>query len=95
MYLATGQALSIDILLDYGQFYKCKLSVAVFDCGGLSDPVNGAVSAPITTFDATATYSCDIGHDPVGDTTRQCMADGTWSGAAPTCPSKQVKTHTI
>ncbi len=33
----------------------------------------------------TATYTCDDGYTLTGDMTRICLADGMWSGAAPTC----------
>jgi CUB/sushi domain-containing protein len=55
------------------------------DCGGLTAPANGGVSAPVTTFGSTATYSCMMGYGPSGSATRTCQADGTWSGTAPTC----------
>ena len=38
-----------------------------------------------------ATYSCDFGFFLVGNRTRICSSDGTWSGMAPTCEHK----HTI
>ena len=46
---------------------------------------NGAVDAPVTTFGAVATYTCDDDFDLVGSTTLTCQADGTWDGTAPTC----------
>ena len=58
------------------------------DCGNLTDPANGEVSHTAgTTFGETATYSCDTGYNPVGDSTSTCQADGEWSGSAPTCQS--------
>lgn len=56
------------------------------DCGPLSSPENGSVSAAGTTVGSTATYSCDEGFTlGAGDATRTCQADGSWSGAPPTC----------
>ena len=60
------------------------LSTAV-DCGTLPNPVNGQVSTTGTTSGHTATYSCSIGYDLVGGSTRTCQATGQWSGSAPTC----------
>lgn len=58
---------------------------ALRDCGALTNPANGMVSAPVTTYNSTATYSCITGYGPSGSTTRTCQANGTWSGTAPTC----------
>ena len=58
----------------------------VIDCNALSDPANGQVSHTAgTTFEQTATYSCDTGYNLVGDSTRTCGAAGAWSGSEPTC----------
>ncbi|XP_045184070.2 CUB and sushi domain-containing protein 3-like [Mercenaria mercenaria] len=58
------------------------------DCGPLADVTYGTVSAPVTTHEATATYSCQYGYSVTsGDTTRTC-ADGIWSGVQPTCTLK-------
>ncbi len=58
---------------------------APVDCGALANPTNGTVNAGATTLDNTATYSCNAGYLANGATTRTCLADGTWSGAAATC----------
>lgn len=56
------------------------------DCGAPSAPTNGSVATPAgTTFGATATYACDPGFALDATATRTCQADGTWSGAAPSC----------
>ena len=58
----------------------------VVDCRTLHTPTNGQVSHPDgTTFGQTATYSCKIGYNLVGDNARMCKADGMWSGSEPTC----------
>ena len=62
-----------------------QLFFAVVNCGGLTDPENGAVTLSGTTFNSTATYSCNEGHNLVGDTTRTCLASGSWSDTTPTC----------
>ena len=60
--------------------------LAVVDCGNLTTPANGSVTHTVrTTFNQTATYSCNTGYNLVGDSTRTCQADGEWSGSAPTC----------
>ena len=56
------------------------------DCGSLTDPANGQVTHTAgTSLGQTATYSCNTGYNPVGDSTRTCQATGNWSGSAPTC----------
>jgi hypothetical protein len=56
------------------------------DCGPLPDPTNGTVTpTPNTTYGSTASYSCKKGYAPFGGSARQCQADRTWSGTAPTC----------
>ena len=35
-----------------------------------------------------AVYMCDNQYGVVGDDTRVCMANGTWSGEAPVCECK-------
>ena len=56
-------------------------------CGTLTDPVNGQVNTTTGTFGQTASYSCNIGYNLTGDSTRTCQADGNWSGSVPTCQS--------
>ena len=71
------------------------MSVTVVDCGNLMDPANGAVSLTTTTYNSVATYSCNDGYTLVGDTSRTCLDDGSWSGTAPTCTGMYVKVTTF
>ena len=60
--------------------------LTAMDCSSLTDPSNGQVDhAAGITFRQTATYSCNIGYNLVGDSTRTCQAMENWSGSAPTC----------
>ena len=62
------------------------LILAVVDCGDLTDPANGQVNHTAgTTFRQTATYSCNIGYNLVGNSTRVCQDTANWSQSAPTC----------
>jgi hypothetical protein len=64
-------------------------SVQTESCPGLEPPQNGSVSAPVTDLGATASYQCASGFTLVGDVSRTCQVDGTWSGTAPTCVQAQ------
>ena len=54
-------------------------------CPLLSAPEDGQVSVRSRTFGSTATYSCDTGKTLVGERTRTCLSDGTWSRRKPIC----------
>jgi len=69
-------------------------SCTIVDCGGLTDPGNGSVSASSTTYGSTADYTCNPGYGVSGTSPRTCQADGTWSGAAPTCSPADCPTVT-
>jgi hypothetical protein len=60
------------------------------DCGPLSNPVYGSVSASATTYGSTATYTCEVGHLLTGGVTRTCQVTGAWSGTPPTCPIQML-----
>ncbi len=70
-------------------YYSIPLAV---DCGGLTNPSNGAVDTSSgTTFMMTATYTCNTGYTPTGgNITRTCQATLMWSGAALTCDGEYV-----
>ena len=71
----------------------CILFLKAVECGTLTDPANGQVSYTAgTTFEQTATYSCDTGYNLVGDNNRTCQATGRWSVNTPTCQGKLL-TH--
>ena len=38
-----------------------------------------------TLFRSEAIYTCDSGYVIVGNNTRECLPDGTWSGEVPHC----------
>ena len=61
------------------------------DCGTLSAPANGRVSDHSTTFNSTATYSCNDGYIVTGYAMRTCLESCVWSGSEPTCTGKYLK----
>jgi hypothetical protein len=55
------------------------------NCGSPPAPsAEGAVSAPQTTYNSQARYTCSAGFEPA-ETILTCRADGAWSGSAPRC----------
>ena len=73
---------------------KCsKLAVFLIplDCGPPIVPDNGSVELTddgVTTYDASATQSCQIGYNLSGVVNITCGADGNWSDPAVTCTIK-------
>jgi hypothetical protein len=56
------------------------------DCGEPSVPAKGSISLSAgTVYQSVATYACLAGYNVSGAKQRTCQADGTWSGASPTC----------
>ena len=60
-------------------------STAAVDCRNLDNPTNGKVDFAGTTFGSTATYTCNVGFELQGESTRTCQSNSQWSGNAPTC----------
>ena len=57
-------------------------------CPPLPDIDNGVVDWSGLSPGGVATYTCDPGFILVGEPTRICRDDGTWSGEEPTCERK-------
>ncbi|HEY3449985.1 MAG TPA: hypothetical protein VGK67_26775 [Myxococcales bacterium] len=74
-----------------GSFAGAAPTCAANACApDLAAPSNGSVSLAHGFTGDTATYGCDGGYALSGSATRLCQADGTWSGAAPTCALVQT-----
>ena len=63
----------------------------VVDCGALTAPDNGQVSAATTTYTSIADYTCITGYNLVGVNQRNCTAAGPWTDGEPTCQSEEYK----
>ena len=64
----------------------CALGpLSVISCGDLPTPPNGNKIGTLTSYGATAIFSCNTGYTLVGSRVRECMANGLWSGAEVRC----------
>ena len=59
--------------------------ITVINCGGICDPDNGTVLISSSTEGGVATYFCDDGYELEGNTSRECLPDGQWSGNETFC----------
>ena len=50
------------------------------DCGEPPSVIRGYPNYTETTYQAIATYFCDIGYNLTGDLTAECLDDDSWSG---------------
>ncbi|KAL7980566.1 hypothetical protein Chor_001720, partial [Crotalus horridus] len=71
-------------LLSTLSLFVCVL-ILVISCGDLPVPPNGNRIGTLTTYGATAIFSCNSGYTLVGSRVRECMANGLWSGLEVTC----------
>ena len=65
-----------------------SLIALVVNCTMLSPPINGRLDVTSNTTvpgGFSATYFCNVGYNLMGDSTRECQDDGSWSGSAPVC----------
>ncbi|XP_064386180.1 sushi, von Willebrand factor type A, EGF and pentraxin domain-containing protein 1-like isoform X2 [Halichondria panicea] len=67
----------------------------IVDCGPLTDPTNGMVDTPTTTFESTATYSCNPGYQMTGLMVRTCTASGWSTGDDPVCTAVCLEQLTL
>ena len=59
-------------------------------CAQLTAPDNGDIDCSLgddgeANPGDTCTYSCNAGLSVVGDASRACQADGSWTGGRPSC----------
>ena len=68
--------------------YMYKIMFLVVSCGDPGIPANGVRYGDTFTYQSRVVMECDPQYRLVGDLTRTCQADGTWSGTQPTCERK-------
>ena len=73
------------ILIDYQLLFNF-----VVDCGRPPDLANGHFTRNGTFLGDTATYTCDTGYTLVGNATRICQNDGTWSDLSAVCQCMKI-----
>ena len=50
--------------------------------------MNGMVTVDDVSVASLANYSCDFGYVVEGESARECLPGGIWSGDVPTCERK-------
>ena len=55
------------------------------NCSQLMNLINGTMSCsllypPLTLYEDTCSFTCNIGYELTGSDTRTCQSDGSWSG---------------
>ena len=63
------------------------------DCPPLMNPTGGSVSVSGLRQGSTATYSCNVGYDLMGDSSRTCGGTGMWTGSEPVCQRESLLSH--
>ncbi|XP_060565067.1 fibropellin-1-like isoform X2 [Ruditapes philippinarum] len=59
------------------------------DCGTIVAPANGNVDLTDgTTYESVAVFQCNNGYDMAGAASLECLEDGSWDSAKPTCNIK-------
>ena len=57
-------------------------------CGYPGEPQNGKVVGEDYSFGKLVNYTCNKGYNLIGDTQRECLLSGRWTGSVPKCQSK-------
>ena len=75
--------------------YKFFSSLEI-TCQTHPDLINGVKRGclnPVSErYGTICSFSCNAGYNLTGSSRRQCLENGTWSGAAPTCQGKYFDT---
>ena len=61
---------------------------SVIECDSLTNPANGVVVVTGLTQGSTATYTCIGNYELIGEDTRTCDSNATWTNMEPICACK-------
>ena len=64
-------------------------------CPDLVNPTDGSVQYTTLTPGSVATYTCNDGYQAVGEVTRTCETNGTWTGDSPVCENGKKSDYFI
>ncbi|XP_035256647.1 CUB and sushi domain-containing protein 1a isoform X1 [Anguilla anguilla] len=62
-----------------------KSTCKIISCGDLPSPPNGNKIGTLSTFGATAIFTCNTGYTLSGSHVRECGANGLWNGVETKC----------
>jgi len=59
-------------------------------CPSLIDPSNGMINCTlgddgVPSYEDTCSFTCNTGYELIGNDTRTCQSDGSWSGSDTNC----------
>ena len=74
--------------MDYIWIIITIFIIIAITCPKLSAPRYGSVQQTGNTYGARAVYQCNKGFQLDGNTDRNCLLSGQWSGSTPTCKGK-------
>lgn len=78
-----------NLSFDCFRFFPAK------DCGPLRAPVNGSAIGNLSVFPNKVLFQCDEGFILKGSETRQCQANGLWTGNGTTCKGESKTRVTL
>ncbi|KAH3836216.1 hypothetical protein DPMN_109587 [Dreissena polymorpha] len=76
-----------------GTWNDTEPTCRIKDCGSLPIPASGTVAYVSSTYGSIARYHCNTGYHMVGNGTRGCLSNATWSGQPPVCQIKDCGSH--
>ncbi|VDD89040.1 unnamed protein product [Enterobius vermicularis] len=76
--------------LENGSWDKGFPSCYPINCSYPHNPINGEVRGNSVSFMSEIHYSCKRGFRLVGQYSRKCKEDGTWTGSEPTCSASST-----
>ena len=82
------QSANVSVQINATHIRKPYSILTVIKCAVPVAPKYGLVKVSHYLLDGVATYSCKYGYKLIGDDTRKCYYDKSWTGVAPICKRK-------